>query len=259
MVLCYMDESGDPGTHSPATAQRPYWVGSPVPTYTVGVVCVADKRWVSLFEQIIEFRRELRASFGLYMRAEVKGSELAKGTGPWEPLNLSDRQRKYIYARFMRLQANSQALKTYAVVVDKSQCADAEEVRLVAWRHALERVRTLASLNNTTAMLFPDSGQYVWLRRLSRRMRRHAVVGSVGGGTIDRPLLNILIDDPVERDSQQSYMIQLADLNAYAAFRNRRPIPQFPQGMWRQLGGAILKEANYRYPAEEPGIIEGPR
>jgi Protein of unknown function (DUF3800) len=204
-----MDESGDPGR------------SSAVPTYTVGVVCVADKRWVALFEQLIEFRRELRRSFGLYMRPEVKGSELAKGAGPWDALHLSDRQRKYIYARVMRLQANSRALKTYAVVVDKSKCADVEEVRSAAWRHALERVRTLAEVNNTTAILFPDSGQYVWLRRLSRRMRRHAPVGSVTGGTLDRPLLNILIDDPVERDSQQSYMIQLADLNAYAAYRNR--------------------------------------
>lgn len=88
------------------------------------MVCVADRRWVSLFEQIIELRRELRDGFGLYMRTEVKGSELAKGVGPWTALNLSDRQRKYIYARFMRLQANSRALKTYAVVVDKSKCAD---------------------------------------------------------------------------------------------------------------------------------------
>jgi hypothetical protein len=230
-----------------------------MPTYTVAVVCVADLRWVSLFEQIIAFRRELRDSFGLYMRAEVKGSELAKGTGPWAALSLSDRQRRYIYARFLRLQASSRALRTYAVVVHKNRCADVDQVRLAAWRHALERIRTLADSRKTTAMLLPDSGQYLWLRRLSRKMRRHAPVGSVAGGTLDRPLLNILIDDPVERDSQQSYMIQLADLNAYAAYRNRHVIPQFPPGMWRQLGSAILWQANYRHPEEERGIIEGPR
>jgi hypothetical protein len=70
-----------------------------MPTYAVGIVCVADSRWVSLFERIIEFRRELRDSFGFYMRAEVKGSQLANGTGPWEALRLSDRQRKYIYSQ----------------------------------------------------------------------------------------------------------------------------------------------------------------
>jgi hypothetical protein len=49
-------------------------------------------------------------------------------------------------------------------------------------------------------------------------------------------------------------MIQLADLNAYAAYRNRRPIPQFPQGMWRQLGAAILglADGKHRWQREEP-------
>ena len=63
---------------------------------------------------------------------------------------------------------------------------------------------------------------------------------------------------PVERDSKQSYMIQLADLNAYAAYRLMVPIPQFPQYMWRNLGGAILTEANRTFPMQEPGIVEGP-
>jgi Protein of unknown function (DUF3800) len=232
-----------------------------MPTYTVACVCVPDARWVGLFERIIRFRRDLRDKFGFYMRAEVKGSQLANGTGPWDPLNLSDRQRTWIYRRFLRMQAESRAIKTYAVVVDKSKCENTEEVRRSAWKLALERVERLATANKTTAMLFPDSGQYVWLRRLSRELRRHSSVGSAyyPGGTLSRPLLNVLIDDPVERDSQHSYMIQLADLNAYAAYRFRVPLPQFPQSMWRELGPAILTKANERHPKEEPGIIEGPR
>jgi len=202
MVLCYMDESGDPGVHFPPTSERPNWIGSPVPTYTVSAVCVPDARWVQLFETMVVFRRQLRRDFGLYPRAEVKGSQLANGTGPWTALGLSDKKRGYIYRSFMRLQGASRAVKSYAVVVDKSKCADEEAVRRTAWRYALQRVERLADAHKTTAMLFPDSGQYVWLRRLSREMRRHSVVGSMYGfGTLNRPLLKVLVDDPVERDS----------------------------------------------------------
>lgn len=245
-----MDESGDPGLVGQ---------GSPMPTYTVGAVCVPDARWVGLFEELIQFRRSLRHNFGFYMREEIKGSELAKGSGPWLRLGLSDKKRKYIYRSFMRLQGGSQAVKTYAVVVHKAACDDPEMVRRTAWRYALQRVERLATKHNTTAMLFPDSGQYVWMRRLTREMRRHSVVGSMfGGSTLDRPLLKVLVDDPVERDSEQSYLIQLADLNAYAAFRNRIVIPQFPNLMWRELGPAILREANQNKPGQEPGIVMGP-
>ena len=131
--------------------------------------------------------------------------------------------------------------------------------RRTAWRYALQRVERFAAYGHDTIMVLPDSGQYVWLRKLAREMRRHSVVGSAfGPSSLDRKLSRVLIDDPVERDSTQSYMIQLADLNAYAAFRFKVPIPQFPQYMWRDLGGAILTDANKLKRRQEPGIVEGP-
>jgi hypothetical protein len=53
--------------------------------------------------------------------------------------------------------------------------------------------------------------------------------------------------------------VQLADLNAYAAYRKERPDPLFPQGMWDELGSAILIDANKYHPLENPGIVRGPR
>ena len=63
----------------------------------------------------------------------------------------------------------------------------------------------------------------------------------------------------VEKDSAQSYFVQLADLNAYAAYRMERPDPLFPQGMWNELGSAILRDANKYHQHENPGIVRGPR
>jgi len=197
------------------------------------------------------------------MRQEIKANELVKGSGPWAQLPFGDRVRKRIYRSFMRLEGKVGTVKTFAVVVDKSRCANPDEVRSTAWRHALERVEAFARHNETTVMLFPDSGEYDRFRKLSREMRRHSQVGAMfGAGTLSRPLVRYLIDDPVERDSSQSYFVQLADLNAYAAYRKERPDPLFPQTMWDELGPAILSEANealVRRGLEHSGIIRGPR
>ncbi len=248
-----MDDSGDPGVNP----------GSPTPTYTIACVFVRDAHWVPLFEDLIGFRRYLRANFGLRMRQEVKANELVKGGGPWASLPIGDRVRKRIYRAFMRLQGKVGTVQTFAVVVDKSRCATPDEVRETAWRHSLERVEAFARHNNETVMLFPDSGEYDRFRKLARRMRRYSQVGAmVGGGTLSRPLSRVLIDDPVERDSAQSYFVQLADLNAYAAYRKERPDPLFPPTMWDELGPAILTAANQYHVGrglENPGIIRGPR
>jgi hypothetical protein len=248
-----MDDSGDPGVDP----------GSPTPTFTVCCVFVKDAHWAPLFEDMIRFRRYLRANFGLRMRQEVKANELVQGTGPWLSLGMGDRVRKRIYRSYMRFQGTVGTVKTFAVVVDKSRCATTAEVRETAWRHALERVETFARHKTETVMLFPDSGEYDRFRKLARKMRRHSQVGAmIGGGTLSRPMARVLIDDPVERDSAQSYFVQLADLNAYAAYRKERPDPLFPPTMWDELGPAILAEANENYVRrgiENPGIIRGPR
>lgn len=250
MFLAYIDDSGDPGVHS----------GSPTPTYTTSCVFVRDTDWVQLFEDLIRFRRWLRQNFGLRMRQEVKANELVRGTGPWRSLGFGSRARKRIFRSYMRFQAKVGTVKTFAVVIDKSRCSSADEVRETGWRLALERIETFARHNKTTVMLFPDSGEYDRFRKLSREMRRFSQVGAMlGGGTLSRPLATFLIDDPVERDSKQSYFVQLADLNAYAAYRRERPDPLFPQNMWDELGKAILWEVNRYHSWENPGIVRGPR
>jgi hypothetical protein len=247
MYLCYMDESGDTGI-SP---------GSPTPTYTVAAVLVHETHWVGLFNDVIGFRRFLRQEFGLRMRAEIKANQIVQNSGPWSGLGLGDEIRRRIYRSFMRFQGKSGAILSYAVVVDKSRQTSADAVRERAWRYAFQRIERTMTARNERAMLIPDSGQYHWVRGLAREMRRFSNVGSLlGGGTLARPMLNILIDDPVERDSRESYLIQLADLNAYAAYRNVVPHPEFPATMWSELGPAILTQANM-YSGGTPGIVRG--
>lgn len=245
MYLCYMDESGDTG------------IGprSPTPTYTVAGVLVHETHWVALFEDLIRFRRHLRDAFGLLMRDEVKATQLIRGSGPWAELNVGEGARKRIYRSFMRFQGKTGGVLTYAVVVDKSQRSSPDDVREHAGRYAFQRIERTMNARNERVLLIPDSGQYHWMRALAREMRRFSQVGSMlGGPSLARPLLRVLIDDPIERDSRQSYFIQLADLNAYAAYRDTIPVSGFPRRMWQELGPAILWQANM-YSGGTPGIV----
>lgn len=111
-------------------------------------------------------------------------------------------------------------------------------------------------------MLVHDEGEGPIVRKLARKARRAGTAGSAfGTGVLQRPA-RLLLDDPVARDSRQSYFLQLADLTAYAAYRRIRPPPArptqiVPQLLWDQLGAAIYRPANM-LAGGVPGIVSWP-
>ena len=229
-----MDESGDPGVHP----------GSPTPTYTVSAVLVRDSEWMAAFDQLIGFRRWIRDTFGVRMREEIKASDLVKGSGPWSRRPYGDHVRRRIFRSYMRFQAKGGLLRACAVVIDKSKCATTADVRELAWKTALERLERYATAESETVLLIPDVGEYEYRRALARRVRRYSRVGSATGvGSLSRPFKQ-LVDDPVARKSHESYFIQLADFNAYAAYRRVVPIAGFRQDTWDELGPARILEVN---------------
>jgi hypothetical protein len=244
-----MDESGDPGTSK----------GSPTPTYTVAAVLVNDRAWLEVFNQLIDFRRYVRTNYGVRMRDEIKASDLVKGSGPWAALPHGDGVRKRLFRSLMRFQAKSGLIRSFGVVIDKARCGSTDEVRELAWKTAFERLERFAHAANDTVLLIPDVGEYEYRRALARRVRRFSRVGSMTGvGSLSRPFTQ-LIDDPVQRKSHESYFIQLADFNAYAAYRRVRPVAGFRQDTWDELGNARIVEVNKRRPQGRPvGIVLRP-
>lgn len=233
MFLAYIDESGDPGTNGSHT-------------YALGCVMVDHEVWLNRFDRLIAFRRHLRRLFGIPIRTEIKANYLMRNGGPWFSHNpLSENARHAIYRQHMRLHAKIE-LATFAVVVDKAALAAKDPTRDpqdCAWEWLLQRLERRTTYEATHALIVHDEGDRVGVRKLARKTRRAGTAGSAfGTGTLRVPFTR-LIDDPVPRDSQQSYFLQLADLCAYAAFRRLQPppprtVPIVPQSTWDELGAA---------------------
>jgi len=105
-------------------------------------------------------------------------------------------------------------------------------------------------------MVFPDEGHTYFIRRLMRKMRRfHLVRRHWGDGTIDFPIVRVP-DDPNERSSADSYFVQLADWNAYAAHRSQHidPAAKVPSDLWDELGERLLLQVN-RVKGGPPAIV----
>jgi Protein of unknown function (DUF3800) len=250
VLLAYADESGDPG---------PIDAGGSL-TYTVGCVLLDAEAWPEAFDGLLAFRRRLRDTFGLPMRAEVKASHLIQGGGAFRPLGLAPAQRGLIYRAHLRSVAQLGAVRAFAVVLDKrSISATGAALAEMGWTTLLERLERTSHYENQPFMLVHDEGDNSLVRRVTRKARRRITAGSAyGTGQVVRAAVR-LIDDPVPRRSDHSYFIQLSDLVAYAAFRTVVPpghsvAAVAPAATWLELGNAIHHKVN-SISGGIPGIV----
>jgi Protein of unknown function (DUF3800) len=250
MLIAYIDESGNTGDPSSGGSL----------TYTLGCVLIDADLWPTAFDEMLAFRRRLRSSFGLPMRAEVKANYLLRNSGDLRPVNLGPGARRVIFRAHMRMLELLPA-RAFAIVVDKRQQprASADYFNL-AWEGLLQRLERTSTKERATFAVFHDEGEDDAIRRWVRRSRRYLTSGSAYGTGSFTYAARLLVDDPVPRRSTQSYLVQMADLVAYAAFRAVIPpgpaiAAVCPQSMWEEIGPATHTAVSQLVTRSRPGIV----
>lgn len=255
MLLFYIEDSGDPGLMS----QR-----SPTKAFVLSALIVKDSDWLSTLDEIVNFRHFLRDNFGLRMRDELKAGYLIHGTGAFSRLGLGDRVRTRIYSMALKFQQKVSTLTTWAVVIDKHKwesqghTGGALAIRELAWRRMFERIERYTHYAPDHGIIIPDEGHPAFVQALFRKSRRYNPVGAhFTGGSLNTPAV-WTVEDPNFRQSHQSYYLQLADLNAYAAYRHIFPEPWFGSSFWDVLGSARELRVNRLRGIRPAGIVLEP-
>ena len=234
MILAYADESGDSGYYK-----------SPTRAFILALVLVPEQEWLRALDRMVDMRRYMKEKWGIPPRAELKAHDLLTPRGAYRRLGLRLEDRLEIYRLAMSFQAKMKVFTTFAICIDKDLITSKQrDPRDFAWQFALERLDNYAAHQGEWIKLFPDAGHGYFIRRMVRRMRRfHRVPSAYGPGNLSAEALRI-VEDPSDRLSHESYFIQLADLNAYAAHRYLWPNAKVDQAMWNTLGESRLLEVN---------------
>jgi hypothetical protein len=246
MYLAYFDESGDSGS-------LPM---SPTSFFVLACVLVHEAVWLPNLDQLVKLRRRIRRKLGIRVHDEIKATHIKKGRGPLSHLHLAPARRARMLRFLLKFQNTELDLKTFVVAVDKRKLQAARDPREVAWQYSLQRVDTFCRKSGTRAGIFPDAGHSYFIRRLVRQLRRHQLIRGMYGGVILNIRSERIVEDPNERHSQDSFFIQLADWNAYAAHRSQYVDPSAAgfEGAWDELGSSRLAEVN-KLRGGPPGIV----
>jgi len=248
MYFAYFDESGDTGLTVSQTA-----------TFSLSCLLLHDKQWMSALDKTVSFRKYLRTNFRIHSRAEIKANWLVHNKGDIRSAGLTFKSRMAAYKAAMRFQRTSGLFRVFAILINKKKKRiQNTDVRETAWRYALQRLERFGAASNENTHVIPDEGHSQFIKKKIRQMRRFSFVPSAFGvGTLNRSAENI-VEDPSERRSRESFFIQLADLNAYAAYRRVFPGANFGEEIWDELGDARLAEVGRVRRVGPPGIVVWP-
>ncbi|MDF1705052.1 MAG: DUF3800 domain-containing protein [Aeromicrobium sp.] len=251
MLIAYVDETGDTGSVSKQGASG---------CYGLGCVLVDAETWTESFDTLLRFRRSVRDDFGVHMRTEIKANSLIRNSGQLRDLNLSPAQRGLIYKYHLNTLATIKA-RAFAVVVDKQSArVEGDECLTMAWETLLQRLERTTTHEKTGVMIVHDQGEDASVRKLVRKARRHLTSGSAFGYSQLTNPIRRLVEDPVPRNSQESYFIQLADLVAYAGWRTHVPpsrgVAQVTgTDLWQYLGTSTHAAVNSLSKRGAPGVV----
>lgn len=217
MYLMYVDESGDTGVNN-----------SPTRHFALSSLIVHELRWEAALQQMIEFRRRMRAKFDLKMTDEIHAAGMINKPGPLVRISRNDRLT--ILRAFVEEISQLPDVNLINVVVDKRPTDTSDAVFDRAWRTLIQRFENTLSHRNFPGPANPDErGMIICdqtdarLNRLLRRMRRYNPVPNQFSSGFRDLRLKYIIEDPVHRDSKSTYFLQAVDTSAFFLYQELAP------------------------------------
>lgn len=212
MYLLYVDESGDTGTSN-----------SPSRYFVLSGFVVHETAWAATLGKIQDFRTALRARYGLKRREEIHAAALISEPGELSRIAKSLRLR--LLRECLEFQASLSDVSIINIVVDKSPPGKKvpQNVFDTAWTTLIQRFENTISYGNfpgppntsNMGIVIVDATHIKKLQDLMRRCRVYNPVPNMGQPGYRQLQWNFICEDAVHRDSRHSFIIQLADVNAY--------------------------------------------
>lgn len=251
-LMAYVDETGDTGA--------PILTGASS-CFALGCILLDLDRWSEVHDLMVDFRRRIRSSYGIPMRQEIKANYLIRNNGGLRSINLSPAKRQNVYREHLGMLQTAQ-VQAFAVVTDKAKTRTVgKQCFEMTWEMLLQRFALQCTRENKTIMISHDNGENDAVRRQVRKARRYLTAGQMEGGGSHTLKADGILDDPVPRDSQHSYFVQLADLVAYAGWRTYMApsagVAQVvPSSMWEAIGPATRTLVNrQKLNGSVPGVV----
>ena len=209
MHIVYYDESGDDGFPQYSS-----------PLFVLTAVYMNHQVWKENFDAIRKLRRELSANHKLPVKMEMHTRQFLFNKNPYRNFSLSDAQRVQIIDEICDAVAKLE-IEIVNVCINKPVIISQNyKVLDTALTYSVQRIEnTLESEDATNKFLIiTDEGRLGKMRATTRAIQRINYIPPRGGGNGTNQPIKCLIEDPLPKNSTESYFIQISDMVAYLVY-----------------------------------------
>lgn len=202
MFISYFDESGDDGYPSKSSD-----------LFVLTSIYFHHSIWKENYKQLYDIRKQLKNDYGLPIKQEFHTKEFVTDKAPYHG-NYDPETRKKIVFDFFKY-SNFLDFKTISVIIDKNNIKRPNyDVLKNALTYNVQRIENdLSYLNpDNKFMIITDEGRVGKMRATTRAIQKINFIPSLYNYNSYRKEIQKLIEDPLPKNSKDSYLIQLADM-----------------------------------------------
>lgn len=210
MRIVYYDEAGDDGFPRYSS-----------PLFVLSAIYMPYLKWKDNLSRLVELRAELRRQYGLPMKFEMHTRQFILNKNPYRKLGISDADRVAIIGDYCDAVATMD-WRIVNVCIDKTVIKN-KKYPVLEWALKLSVQRIENDIKSTKDpngrfLIVTDPGRVGAMRRTTRKVQRINYIPSLFRRGAYRQEVERLIEDPLPKDSKDSYFIQTADLVAHIVY-----------------------------------------
>lgn len=200
--IVYCDETGDDGLNTCSST-----------VFILTSLYMPAESWQENYNKIVELRRYLKNLYGFHVKQEMHTKHFLTDKKPYRDYKWSNNQKREILSCFTKMIA-SLDISIINVIIDKTNIKTIDYPILAnALKYNIQRIENTSN-NEWNYLIITDKGRIGPMRKTARAIRVYNPIPSKFSGLYNKPIKN-LIEDILEKDSKESYFIQICDFVSY--------------------------------------------
>ena len=201
--LVYFDETGDDGLIKTSSE-----------TFILTSVYMSSENWQKNYNQMKFLRKELKEKYGFHVKEEMHTKHFLTDKDPYRKYNWSKETKLEILKAFTLAIADLD-LTCINVIIDKNKIKKQDyKILENALKYNIQRIDN-DSNGEWNYMIITDRGRIAPMRKTARAIRAYNPIQSKYSYTFKNQPISGLIEDILEKDSKESYFIQICDFVSY--------------------------------------------